>query len=171
MNHQVEHDIDIGRARIERRQPVRLDKCRRLQLISQVQQRRIETFEMTDLDNQIIGQRQFDQIIGFINGDRDRFLDQHVAAMFEEVARDLMVQRGRCSDTNRVDLAQQLVVVRQCLDAMLVGNRLCGLGIGIDHRNEFAVVQRRVFVRVKFSQVTDADNGCFKLAHVCSFFL
>ncbi len=75
MNHQVEHDIDIGGARVEWRQPVRLDEGRGLQGIAQVDQRGIETFEVTDLDQQVIRQCQFDQVIGFIHGDRNRLLD------------------------------------------------------------------------------------------------
>ena len=53
VDHQVEHDIDIGCARVERRQPVRLDECWCFQCFAKIDQRGIKAFKVAHLDQQL----------------------------------------------------------------------------------------------------------------------
>ena len=51
VDHQVEHDVDVGAALAERREPMGLDEARRAQRAGERQDRRIESLEVADLQD------------------------------------------------------------------------------------------------------------------------
>ena len=57
MNHEIEHDAHVGATQLERREPVRLDEAQLLQAACGSQDRRIEAFEVTDLQRAAVGTR------------------------------------------------------------------------------------------------------------------
>ncbi len=89
----------------------------------------------------------------------DRLLDQHVGAACQEVARDAEVPRRRGDHADRIDLAQQPVVVREPPRAQFLRHRIAGLGPRIHHRHKLAAGRLRVLLRVEAPQVPDPDDG------------
>ena len=50
MDHEIEHDVDVERARLEQGQAVRLDELEMRELGSRCEQRRIEALDVPDLE-------------------------------------------------------------------------------------------------------------------------
>ena len=67
VDHEIEHDAHVGAAQLERREPVRLDEAQLLQAACRGQDRRIEAFEVTDLQRAVVGTRDIDELARFGN--------------------------------------------------------------------------------------------------------
>ncbi len=113
MDHQVEHDADVGAARLERREPVRLDEARGRQLAGHGQDHGIEPLQVAHLQHQPVAGGKRDELACLVRRGGDRLLDQHVSAGCEEVAGDRVVQRSRRRDADGVDAADELAVIRK----------------------------------------------------------
>src|SRR5688500_2575641 len=107
----------------------------------------IESFDVADLKDSSVFGGGIDKDPGFFNAERDRFFDQHVDAVFEEVLADSgVIDRGH-RETDRVDLAEELGVV---------GKRP-PLGNDIHGRYKFDVGHLLVDPRMVLAQMSDAD--------------
>ena len=62
VNHEVEHDIDVGAALPIRREPVALNEPRRVQIRLRGQDRGVEALEMPDLEDPLLPRRELDQL-------------------------------------------------------------------------------------------------------------
>src|SRR6185369_6937861 len=83
VNHQVEYDVDVERARGELADAMNLEVNRFADVWSQRNHRGIEALEMSDLKNCVAACGGFDHAIGFVERARDRFFDEDVNAGFE----------------------------------------------------------------------------------------
>ena len=166
MDHQVEHDADVRAARLEWREPVRLDEARRGQLVRDGKDHGIEALEVAHLQNEPLAAGQRDELARLVRRRRDRFLDQHVGAGREEIAGNSVVQRGRRRDADGVDAADELAMVRETRDAELGLEGCARRGRGICDTDEVAVGEGGVFLGVESAEVAGADDGAAQSRHV-----
>src|SRR5690606_4263117 len=92
VNHQIEHDAHIAAALLERREPMRLDEARCFELPHCGDDGRIEALQVPDLQHATTSLRGRDQLLRFRDGGCDRFLDEHMNAVLEQLAADPMMQ-------------------------------------------------------------------------------
>ena len=76
VDHQIKHDPDIGAAVGIRGKAVRFDETRMRQSRFKRAQYRIESLDVSDLQNQSVPAGQFRELSGILRIFRDRFLDQ-----------------------------------------------------------------------------------------------
>ena len=81
MDHQIEHDIDIGSAFTKRRQAMTLEKPRRTQAGLCGQDGGVKTLQVPHLQHPAMGSGQIDEAAGLLHRLGHRLLDQHVRAM------------------------------------------------------------------------------------------
>lgn len=84
MNHEVEDDIDVERARREDGEPVGFKEHGTAKLRLNGQNGRIEAFEVTGLENAIVLFGNRDQFVGLRRGSREGLFDEQVETGFEQ---------------------------------------------------------------------------------------
>ena len=84
VNHEVEHDPDVGAAIWERRKPMRFDEARMGQARFQRAEHRIETLDMPDLQNEMAPRRELSQLTRLGRVIRDWLLDQQMLPFFQQ---------------------------------------------------------------------------------------
>ena len=80
VDHEVEHDRDVGPARIERRQAVALDEPRRVDVRQRGADRAIEPLDVARLHQRAVRARERQHLVGLVERRRDRLLDQRMDA-------------------------------------------------------------------------------------------
>ena len=131
MDHQVEDDIDIGRAARPSGLAHGGDAAGIGETLGQLADGRREALDMPDLEDDAgtLGAR--DKIVGGGAVDRDRLFDEDVHAGIEEIAGNRVVEAGRNCDRHGIDLADQRAVVGEGLGAGLGGIALGTGTVGI----------------------------------------
>ena len=76
-------------------------------------ERRIELFDVADLQHRAVPVGGPDQFLGFGGGHGERLFHQHVNAVPQQLHADRMVQCRRGRDDRRIDLADQFAIVGQ----------------------------------------------------------
>ncbi len=159
VDHQIEHDVHIEAAQCEYAHAVNFEKqgegCQALER----EDGGVEAFEMADLEDSVVARGGFDQAVGFGQGGRDGFFDEHVEPGFEQSAADLGVGDGGNGYDRGIGVADDVAVIGG-------SNGSAGLGvfpgageIGVDNVGELGV---RVFgnhANVVFAEGTGADDG------------
>src|SRR5690606_13074416 len=159
VNHQIEHDAHIAAALLERREPMRLDEARCFELPHCGDDGRIEALQVPDLQHATTSLRGRDQLLRFRDGGCDRFLDEHMNAVLEQLAADPMMQWRGHSQAHCVHSPDELTVIHKRLDAELRGDLRGGVRVRVDDRHELRVRQLRVLLCVEATEVTDANDG------------
>lgn len=103
VDHQVEHDIDVKRARGEDAQAVRLKKHRGIQQRANCGDGGVEALEVADLEDALGGCGEGGELAGFVEGGGDGFFNQDIDASAEELLRDFEVEAGWNTDGGGVD--------------------------------------------------------------------
>ena len=98
MNHEVEDDVDIERARGEDAEPVRLKEHGHVDVGLDGEDCRVEALQMADLQDALVARCERDELIGFGERGGDGLFDQHVDAGFEKRAGDGGVSNGGHAD-------------------------------------------------------------------------
>ena len=111
VNHQVQHGADIGRTSGERADPGRLDESRLIEIGLGGDQRRIESFDVPDLQHGLAAAGRGDQIVGLAHAAGQRLFDQDVQAAIEKRQCDVAMRVGGGGDDRRVDFVDQVVIV------------------------------------------------------------
>jgi hypothetical protein len=112
-----------------------------------------------DSRHQAVLPGRFDQLAGFIDRLGDRFFDQTVNSRFQKIAPDFIMRTGGNDQADRVDQRHDIAVVGVGVGAMFLRDFPGGLGIGIDHRDQFTIGGCGILVGVPFAEMTDTDNG------------
>lgn len=107
MDHQVEHDADIGAAAAERGQAAGVDEDRVVDHRGIAQPRHREALQVADLQDDAAGVGLGDHGVGLFQRDGDRLLDQDMDAGRDAVARDREMEWRRRADADRVHLSRQ----------------------------------------------------------------
>src|SRR5690348_15937544 len=111
MDHQIEHDADVGAPTSPWTKPPAIHVPRALGKIQKPRVGKDEALLMTDGENTAYLVRECDQLVGLVEVGRDRLFDEDVGSRVEERTNDFcMGGRGR-AHTNEVDLAQQIAPV------------------------------------------------------------
>ena len=95
MDHEIEHDVDVGPAAFESAEPLGFDEERPVEHGGELDERGIEALEVTDGKREPAAFRGRDQRIGFFQRSRDRFLDERMHARLEARSGDVEVRFGR----------------------------------------------------------------------------
>src|ERR1700730_19383438 len=106
MNHQIEHDVDIGPAMLDRSEPGRLDEagCREYGLHRP--DGCVEPLQMSHLQYSIGAPCGFDETLALLHGRGHGLFDQHMCPRLEKLPGDGEVVRRRSDDADRVDATQ-----------------------------------------------------------------
>src|SRR5438270_3597774 len=93
-----------------------------------------------------------------IDSRRDRLLDQHIAAGFEELARDVEVGHGRRRDDGAVDLARERGDGIEALDLQCLRDVRGDRVIPLDEADDIRLRHLRQDSRVQPAEVAGADD-------------
>ena len=165
MDHEIEHHIDIRAALFERREALALDEACAGELGLGGDDRRVEAFEMPDLQDPPAARRDRDQLARLRDGLGDGLLDQHMRARLEEIPRDGEMRRGGRDHADRVHLAEELTMVGDRRGAELERQGLAGFGPGIRHGDQATTRLGGIFLRVEAAEVSRADHCCPDVLH------
>ncbi len=94
MNHQVEHDVDIERARGEDAQPVHFEKHWLGENGNGRANGGVETLEVSDLGNGFVLAGKRDQLVGLVQRGCDGFLDEDIDAGLHHLSGDGKMMQG-----------------------------------------------------------------------------
>ena len=158
MDHQVEDDVDVGAARLERGEPVRLDEQGLAQHVGQRQDRGVEALEMADLKHDAARVRERDQRVRLLERRRDRFFEQDMQAGIEKLARDREMRPRRHHDARGLDPARELADVAQREGTKPCPERPRPLELAVDHRDQLGARQRRIFLGVMPAEMAATDD-------------
>src|SRR5208337_2302619 len=135
VDHQIEHDVDIERARSEHAQPVHFEKHGLGQQREGGAYGGIEALEMPGLGDPAARGGQLNQFVGLGERGGQRFFDQHVYAGNDQVARNGEMMHGRNRDQSGLHLdvgGEQLLHRAESLAAELPGYGVRPVHVGID---------------------------------------
>jgi hypothetical protein len=130
---------------------------------AQGDERRVETFEMADLQQRAALLGGGDHPIRFFQRARDGLFDQHMNASREQLAADFAVRFGRHCEAHGINATLESSPVARPFRLSFGGNRTRSLFQAITDRDELRLPfsgERRMNARVLSSQVSNADDGC-----------
>ena len=167
VNHQIEHDADVGAAIWIRRESMRFDETRMHQSRLERAQDRIESLDVANLKDQLIPRGQFRQL-GRVRGIfRDRFLDQQMSATLQKRKRNCMVEVRWRRNRSGVHQLGKFIERFRGSRAVFFANRIPPRKIDIVDRGE---IRRRNFAiepRVIASDMADAHDANANFFHCC----
>ena len=135
----------------------------RMQIRLRGQDRSVEAFQMTHLENQFLAGGERDQLTRFLRGLGNRFLDEHVRTGAQEILCDLEV-RGRLRNyTDGVDRAQQLAVISDGANPEFPTELVARLLSRVSDGHQLATRGLCVFLCVKSAEIADTDDCCSDL--------
>ena len=108
MDHEIEHDADVGAASRVGGEPVGLDEAGAGQLFLERVEGGVEALDVADLEHEFLGLGERDERLGLLGVVGDRFLDEDVFAEREEERADLVMRDGGRGDGGGVDLLGEL---------------------------------------------------------------
>ena len=135
VNHEVEDDIDIERARREDAQAVDFEKHRVSDDGERGADGGIEALEMSDLRDAFVLGGEVDEFVGFVKRSCERLFDEDVDAGFHELARDMYVMNCGSGDRRCLQFAvrgEHLQDGAEGLAGKFAGDGICAGGVGID---------------------------------------
>ena len=143
VDHEIEHHVDVERARLEHGQPVGLDELGRHDPIAHGDERGIEALDLPDLEHEPGPPRRGQQRVGLGGGDRERLLDEHVAAALERRLRGRTVLHGGHRDRERVHPPQHRLGAGKRLAIVLGGDLGGARGAPIEDSHQLDVPPRQ----------------------------
>jgi hypothetical protein len=120
----------------------------------------IESFTVSDLQSTVARLRYFHEFTGFSRHHGKRLLDQHVFPSLQTPTRYLIVRRGGNSDTDDINLRQQLIEVAEQTNPVSISDHLPPFRREIDDTDQLGPGKRRVETRVMLAQVPNPDDTC-----------
>ncbi len=136
-----------------------------LQVWFRRQDGRVKALQVTDLQDQPVAPRDVDQRPCLIRRLGDRLLHQHMRACLEEIPGNVEVSRCGGRHAHRIDLAEQLAIVRESARAQFGGDALACLVPAIHHGNQLAIGELRVLLRVEAPQISHSDDSRSDFLH------
>ena len=159
VNHQVEHDRDIGAPRLERREPLALDVPRPVEIGLRGAKGAIVALDVPHLELHLAPRRRGDEGIGLGDRGREWLLHQHRHAAPECPKAHRRVRRRGDRDGHGLDPGQQRVEVAEGghpqLPGHLGGTRL----VGVVHPDQLGVLEHRQVTGMVPAERPDADHA------------
>ena len=136
VDHEIEHDGDVGAARLEGGEALALEVERMVQQRLRGPQRLVEALDVPDLQLDALPRRLGDQLVGLAHGGGERLFHEHGHAAPQHLQTDLGVVRRGDGDGDGAHRPEQLVQVVEGPAA--AGRRdLAGAGpVGVVHADE-----------------------------------
>src|SRR5579885_388198 len=161
VDHQVEHHVNVERARGELADAVNLEIDGVADVRAERDERGVEAFEVSDHQRRLAALGGGGHRVGLIYRARDRFFDEDVDARFEQRAGDLGVRLGRRGEADGVNVADERAPVGRPFRPALFGDRARGLFVRVADRDEARLTfggERGVDARVLATEAADADD-------------
>ena len=165
MDHQIEHDADIGTAVRIRGEPMRLDETRIRQTFFKGAENGIKTFHVTNLKDEPAFSRQLRQFASMRGVFRDWFLDQKMFAQSEQSAPNFAVSVRRSRNRSCIHFSSKLFQRRRGTDAKLHRQLICFGLIGVINGSKVCSRKFCIKTGVVFSNVPDTNHAHAKLFH------
>src|SRR5205823_10424130 len=108
VDHQVEQDVDVERARHEDAQALGLEVADVADEVRDGGDRWVVSLDVAYLYDAAARRRDVDQLPRFVDARRNRLLDHHIDAGFEELPRDVVMRRSRRGHDRAIDVARQI---------------------------------------------------------------
>ena len=139
MDHEIENDVNVECSRSKNTKPVHLEKKWLMKNGANRSNRRIESFEMADLNDAVMALRQSDQVVGLLEGCGERFFYQDIDTSRQEFRCHGSVLRGGNSNRRCVGMLFRTEQFRRRFvyrDTKLGGEIDRSSGIRLDDPNE-----------------------------------
>jgi hypothetical protein len=162
VNHQIEHDADVRRARGIRRKAMALDELRLGRDAFNKFENGIEPLDVADLQNQIFFLREFAKFGGLRGIIGHRFFDKDVFAAREQSFCDFKMRGRRRDDVQRVGIFGGFSNGIKIFYVVLRGKFFCGFGVRVENSREFYVAgffQFGINACVMLAERTGAEHG------------
>ncbi len=121
--------------------------------------RRVESFQVSNLKNHILRFRRGDQLARFGDVRRQRLFDQNIDAGFDQLARHLKMKARRHSDADALDPTEQAAIIGKHFGAERCADLTRAFFVAVDHRDEIRLGRSGILLGVEFAEVADADHG------------
>ena len=174
VNHQVVDNTDVGRSECEGAQAFDPQVSGPIDLSKRGGDGGIESFDVAHLQDNVSPVGEVDQSGGVIKSSGDWLLDHHWQSGLQTVSSNGQVGRGRDGDGYGVDIAEQVMEVRDMGTSTRFGDRTPHLDILFGDTDQFDGVESGEDARVVSSEGTDAHDSDFQSSHaacrsLCSF--
>ncbi len=136
VDHEVEHDADVDAAIGEGGEAVGFDETRGVEALFELAEDGVEAFDVTDLEDGVVGLGEVDKELGFGVTLGDGFLDEDVAAFGEEDFADGAMVDGGDGDGGGVHGVGKGVQVGDDGDVVLGGEFFGPGGVGVVYAGE-----------------------------------
>jgi hypothetical protein len=158
VDHQVQHDADLGTARGEGRQALGGDVTGVGDGLFEVRHHRIVMLDVTDLDDAVGLGGGVEDLGSLLEGDADGLLDEEVHALGEERERHRGVMVGRDDDADGVAVGRHLVEGEEAA-AVMLGADLGRPGVvRLEDAGELGAGQGRIDAGVVLAERTRAGH-------------
>jgi len=165
VNHQVEDDADVRAAGRIGREPVRFDKARFTSHGFEVFEDRVESLDMTNLQNTIFLARKQDEFGGLGGIVGHGFFDKHMLAQSQDDFGEVKMSGGGCDQTKGVAGGGGFSNGTEDVDAVFRCDLRGGIGPGVVDAGKFHMpgagevgINAYVFLAVE----TGSDDGDFE---------
>jgi|GEM_PF-6304829 len=158
MYHQIQHHAHIRCPFLIDAEPVRFNEQRLFDNITQRHHGRVETFEMTHLDDQPLGIGKFYQLIGLGQSSGHRFFNQNIHIMGQKIFAHGKMRRGWNYDADGINRIDQVQMIGKSFRFQLLGN---GFGCGpvkVNNPDKFDIRHPGIFFGMVLAQIAGADN-------------
>jgi hypothetical protein len=165
MDHQIKDHAYIGAATLENTETMGFDETGMIDFTFQLDDRWIETLQMPHLDDQSFGISNLNQFIGITENAGYRLFDQDIDVLIQEIFGYLVVDRRWGGDTNRIHLSEKRLMVPKEDRTILIGDFFSLDRIRVDDTDKIHIRHMVVFLGVKFTQITHANDTDAQFSH------
>ena len=167
VDHQVEHHVDFDAAILPRRDAVALEIERVGHHLGERTIGAREALDMADLEHPIARLGEFGERIRARNAVGDRLLDENVEPALDQLPRDVVMQRCRHGDADRIHPADQAAIVGCRFGAELRGDGVGARRVAIDHGDELGPRIAGIMVGMEAAEIAGPHHrGANSLCHV-----
>ena len=165
VNHEIEHDTNLLAAIRIWGKTMRFDETRMGQSLFQRVQNGIEPFHVADLQDEPLFSSHLCQVARVAGLFGDRFLDQQMFALRQQIARDRKMHARRSGDRGSVNHSGELIERRCGFSFVLSTNFVCSCQINIENCDQFRIWQFGINARVIAANVTDTNDANAQFFH------
>ena len=119
----------------------------------------IESFHVTDGEQQVVARGRGEQVVRLGEGHRQRLLHEHGHAAAQALETDLMMARRRHRDGHRLDVLQEFGATGECAAAEFRGGVGRTRQVDVEHPDQLDAVHRGQVARVMAPERTNADHA------------
>ncbi len=169
MDHQVQHDADVGAATGVGGEAVGFDELGAGELGFEGAQGGVEAFDVADLEDEFLFLGDANQFAGLGGVVGNRFFDEEMAAFIKKQGADLVVGAGRGGDGDGFALFSGLFDGGELFDVVLGGDAGPDVGILVVDADEFGIGDLGIDAGVLAADMAHADDSDFQFAHKFGF--